>query len=201
MARRRNAAPVPRVGGWRAAHGAAAKGGATKVFEQVADGVRPAPPGAADPVERRSDGTVSPAGAAVLARMRWEAEKLPDFGDNAAPWLPPSEDLAPFDGARRELLAQRRAEVHAMTGAVSSGVGAMLRGWAYLHAAAEYWSSQFFATGDPKAFEQMCRAIKAASGEDARLRDAAAWEAAARPRPAPSWLRRPAPLPPPEEKK
>jgi hypothetical protein len=55
-----------------------------------------------------------------------------------------------------------------------------LRGWAYLHAAAEYWASRFFATGDRKAFDAMTQAFRAASAEDAKARDAAAWEASAR---------------------
>jgi hypothetical protein len=149
----------------------------------VADGVRPAPVDSAAPVSRRSDGTVDPAGAAVLARMRWEASKVPDFGDRTQPWLPPAAALEPFDAARRDLLAQRRRELHELTGAVDSGVGAMLRGWAYLHAAAEYWASTFFATGDGEAFDRMTRAFKAVSTEDAKLRDAAAWAAEARKRP------------------
>lgn len=165
---------------WRPAHGAHAAGGATLACEPVADGVRPAPVGSAAPVERREDGTVTPAGAAELARMAAEARRMPDFGERAAAWLPPAAELAPFDGARRDLLAQRRAEVHALTGAVSSGVGAQLRAWAYIHAAGEYWASRFFATGDREAFESMVRAFRAASTEDAKLRDCAAWEAESR---------------------
>ncbi|MET0793947.1 MAG: hypothetical protein ABW061_20675 [Polyangiaceae bacterium] len=155
--------------------------GERKVWENVPDGVRSAPAGAAAPVERREDGTVTPAGAAELARMRHEAAKLPDFGDRTQPWMPPAAELEPFDGARRDLLTQRRREIHALTGAVDSGVGAQLRAWAYIHAAGEYWASKFFGTGDPDAFQRMVNAFKAASTEDAKLRDAAAWAAAARP--------------------
>lgn len=171
---------VPPVGGWRTAHGTAASLGQAKVFEPVADGVRPAPEGVAAPVTRREDGTVTPAGAAELARLRWEAEKVPDFGGKTAPWLPPSADLKPFDDARKDLLGQRRTEIHELTGAVDSGVGTQIRAWAYIIAAGEFWASKFFATGDPEAFERMVRAFKAASTEDAKLRDAAAWGAAAR---------------------
>ncbi len=178
----RSDAVVPPVRVWRSAHGDAAKGGAVKVPEPCADGVRPIPPGVAAPVERREDGTVTPAGAAELARRRHELSKLPDFGDKAAPWLPPAAELAPFDAARRDLLAQRRDEICTLTGGVDSGVGAQLRAWAYIHAAGEYWASKFFASGDQSAFESMVRAFKASSTEDAKLRDAAAWAAKARPK-------------------
>lgn len=173
---------VPPVGGWRTPHGAAKKSGAEKVFEPVPDGVRPAPIGSADPLERRNNGTFTPQGAAAAARMRHEAAKVPDFGDRTMPWLPPSSELEPFDAARQDLLRQRRKELHESTGAVSSGVGAMLRAWAYIHSAGEYWASEFYATGDPQAFQRMVGAFKASSTEDAKLRDAAAWEAQARQR-------------------
>lgn len=173
MSRRR--VPSPQV--FRAAHGNAAAHGETLVAEPVADGVRPAPEGAAAPVERREDGTVTPEGAAELARMRWEAARQPDFGDRTTPWLPPSGELAPFDEARKDLLTQRRREIHELTGAVDSGVGAQLRAWAYIHAAGEYWASRFFASGDAEAFGRMVQAFKASSTEDAKLRDAAAWAA------------------------
>lgn len=175
-----SAKDLPEVHIWRATHGALAATGQTVVAEPVADGVRPVPPGAAAPVERRDDGTVTPAGAAELARRRWELAKLPDFNDSTAPWMPPADALAPFDDARKDLLTQRRGEVTGLTGAVSAGVGAQLRGWAYMHAAGEYWAARFFATGDPEAFTNMTRAFKAASTEDAKLRDAAVWEAKAR---------------------
>lgn len=175
-----NGHSVPPVGGWRSAHGNLAGGGETHAFEPVADGVRPVPEGSAAPVERRDDGTVTAAGAAELARLRWEAAKIPDFGERTAPWLPPAPELAPFDDARKDLLGQRRGEIHEYTGAVDSGIGAQLRAWAYIHAAGEYWASKFFASGDAEAFERMVRAFKAASTEDAKLRDAAAWAANAR---------------------
>src|SRR5690606_28026685 len=111
-----------------------------------------------------------------------ELAKLPDFGERVAPWLPPHDDLRPFDDARQDLLKQRRRELHEATGGLDSGVGAQLRSWAYIHAAGEYWASQFFATGNPDAFGRMVSAFKAASTEDAKLRDAAAWAAQARPK-------------------
>jgi hypothetical protein len=47
---------VPPVGGWRTAHGNAATGGETKVFEPVADGVRAVPEGSAVPQPARDAG-------------------------------------------------------------------------------------------------------------------------------------------------
>lgn len=171
---------TPKVGGWRTAHGAAAKGGQTKVFEPVADGVRPVPPGAAVTQAPRDNGRFTSASGAEAARRKAELDRLPDFGDRTQPWLPPSEELEPFDEARRDLLGQRRDEIAQLTGAVDSGVGAQLRAWAYIHAAGEYWASKFYASGDAEAFDRMVRAFKAASTEDAKLRDAAAWAAQAR---------------------
>ncbi|HKQ68644.1 MAG TPA: hypothetical protein VJT73_04860, partial [Polyangiaceae bacterium] len=109
-----------------------------------------------------------------------ELAKLPDFGDAGAPWLPPAPELAPFDAARQELLGQRWDELATHTGAVSSGVGAKLRGWSYMHAAGEFWASKFFATGNPEFFDLMVRAFKSASTAEDQARDAAAWESKAR---------------------
>lgn len=106
---------------------------------------------------------------------------MPDFGDGAEPWMPPADELAPFDHARKDLLAQRRDEIATTTGAVSSAVGAKLRGWAYIHAAGEYWAAKFFATGKGEFFEYMVRAFKAASTETDKADDQAAREARARP--------------------
>lgn len=163
----------------RIIHGALADTGRVgTVYESTpSDEVRTAPPEAAAPIERREDGTVTPEGAAELARRRWEAARMPDFGDKAAPWMPPSPQLAPFDGARKDLLLHRWDEITTMCGGVSSGVGAKLRGWSFIHAAGEYWAATFFATGDQAAFECMVRAFKAASTAEDQARDAAAWEA------------------------
>jgi hypothetical protein len=105
---------------------------------------------------------------------------MPNFGDKAEPWMPPSTELAPFDVARKDLLLQRWDELSTLSGGVSSGVGAKLRGWSFMHAAGEYWAAKFFATGEPESFERMTRAFKAASTAEDQARDAAAWEAAAR---------------------
>jgi hypothetical protein len=165
----------------RTAHGALADTGVLTTWESTAsDEVRSAPPNASAPVDRRDDGTVTAAGAAELARRRWEAARMPDFGDKAAPWMPPTAELAPFDAARKDLLLQRWDELSTMCGRVSSGTGAKLRGWSFMHAAGEYWAAKFFSSGDPDAFDRMVRAFKSASTAEDQARDAAAWESAAR---------------------
>jgi hypothetical protein len=121
---------------------------------------------------------------------------MPDFGDKTAPWMPPSSELAPFDTARKDLLLQRWDELSTMCGGVSSGVGAKLRGWSFMHAAGEYCAAKFFASGDADAFERMTRAFKAASTAEDQARDAAAWEAKVRKETAPDatpWLSPPKP--------
>jgi hypothetical protein len=106
---------------------------------------------------------------------------MPDFADGTAPWMPPCAELAPFDGARQDLLLQHWEELSGITGPVSSGVGAKLRGWAAMHAGAEYWAAKFFATGDGEAYQRMLQGFRAASVAEDQARDAAAWEAATRP--------------------
>ena len=107
---------------------------------------------------------------------------MPNFSDGVAPWMPPLAELAPFDDAREDLLLQRWEELTAICGQVSSGTGAKLRGWSFMHAAGEYYAARFFATGDPQAFECMVRAFKAASVAEDQARDACAWESSSRPR-------------------
>jgi len=165
----------------RSAHGNAAKHGAVTVWEATpSDEVRTAPSGAAVPQAPRDEGRFTPESAREAARRRWELEGLPNFADGVAPWMPPSDELRPFDGARQDTFLQRWDEFTRMTGPVSSGIGTKLRGWAAMHAGAEYWAAKFFATGDPTAFELMVRGFKAASTAEDQARDAAAWEADAR---------------------
>lgn len=165
----------------RTVHGNLANSRTGHTYEATpSDEVRAVPEGAAAPVERRNDGTVTPAGAAELARRRWALAGQPNFGDGAAPWMPPAPELRPFDDARQDLLAQRWDEICTTSGGVSSGIGAKLRGWAAMHAGAEYWAAKFYATGDPDAYDRMVRGFKAASTAEDQARDAAAWEASAR---------------------
>lgn len=164
----------------RSAHGNAAKLGAETVWESTpSDEVRALPPGSAAPHGAREDGRFTSESAREAARKRWALERMPDFSDGTAPWMPPSEELKPFDDARQDLLLQRWSEL-TVTGSVGSGVGAKLRGWAAMHAGAEYWQAVFFSTGNPEAYDRMVRGFKAASTAEDQARDAAAWEAQAR---------------------
>lgn len=164
----------------RTAHGTAAAGGATIVFEATpTDELRPAPEGSAAPVERRDDGTITSAGAAELARMRWEAARMPDFAERELEKVPAPE-FAPFDRARREYLSVRRQEMHVRTGGVSASVGATLRGEAWLTAFAEYYSTVASSTLDHEAAERALRFITKASTERAKAWDTAVIEAESR---------------------
>ena len=67
------------VGSFRPAHGAAAKGGKTVVFEAVADGMRPAEPSstaAQAPIVGKPFDTET---ARSAAAMSWALDKLPNF--------------------------------------------------------------------------------------------------------------------------
>jgi hypothetical protein len=164
----------------RKAHGNAANGGATIVFEvPPTDELRPAPAGSAAPVERRGDGTVTPQGAAELARMRWEAERMPDFAERELDVVP-ADAFAPFDRARREYLSHRRQELHTATGGVSAGVGGTLRGEAWLVAIGEYYATVAATTLDGKAADRAARFLQSASIERAKAWDLATLEARAR---------------------
>jgi hypothetical protein len=164
----------------RTAHGNAAKHGATVVFETTpTDELRPAPEGSAAPVERRENGTVTPEGAAELARMRWEAAKMPDFAERELDVVP-AEDFAPFERARREYLSHRRKELHESTGGVSAAVGGTLRGEAWLVALGEYYATVAATTLDGKAADRAAKFLQGASIERAKAWDLAVLEATAR---------------------
>lgn len=164
----------------RNAHGKTARSKTGPVYESVGtDELQSPPPGSADPLERRRDGTLTSEGARAAARLRWEAAKMPDFAAKELGFVA-SEDFAPFDAARRDMLSVRRRELHEQTGGVSAGVGATLRGEAWLTAFAEYWATVAARTGDGEAMERAARFFKAASGERARAFDMASTEATAR---------------------
>lgn len=164
--------PKTGAGRFAPARGRQAELGASMTFDSVPDGVRPALPGTADPVARRDDGTVTSAGAEVLARMRWEAAKNPDFAERELECVP-TEEFAPFDAARRDLLRVERQQLHEIHGVVPAAVGTTLRGAAWLTAFAEYWAVQAAKSGDPDAAERAARLFKSASMERAK-----AWEMA-----------------------
>lgn len=161
----------------RRAHGAAAAAGATIVYEPVpSDELRAAPPEAAAPVERRPDGSVTSAGAAELARMRWEVARLPDFAERELDVVP-AESFAPFDRGRRELIVQRRRELSEATGGVSCAVGTMIRGAAWMTAFAEHWAAEASRTGDAAAADRAARFFRLASVEHVKALDVAVTEA------------------------
>lgn len=166
----------------RAAHGEAAKHGATIVYETPpTDELRPVPPGAAAPIERRPDGSFTPAGAAAAARRRAELAKLPDFAAGELDFVPHAE-FAPFDAARRELTRTTGSDIATSTGGLSSAVWTIVRGAAWLTAFAEYWATVAASTGDADAAERAGRFFQRASIERVKAEDLAAREAAARPR-------------------
>lgn len=165
----------------RAAHGTAAQGGATIVYEvPPTDEVRPVPDGAADPIQRRPDGTFTPDGAAAAARRRADMAKLPDFAEGELEFIP-TADFAPFDTARRELTTKTGSDLATMTGGLSRSVWTIVRGACWLTSFAEYWSVVAAKTGDPEAAERASRFFQRASIERVKAEDLAAREAAARP--------------------
>src|SRR5690606_18549360 len=120
------------------------------------------------------------------ARLRWEAAKVPNFAERELTFVP-APDFQPFEIARKDMLSTRRKELHESTGGVSAGVGATLRGEAWLTSFAEYWAKVGAETGDPDAMERAMRFFKSASGERARAWDMASIEAKARPKPPPDF--------------
>lgn len=159
----------------RTAHGNGA--GAVIAYEAPqTDELRPAPPGAAAPVERRTNGTVTRDGAKELARMRWEAAATPDFASRELERVP-APDFAPFDKARREYLSQRRKELHEQTGGVSAAVGATLRGEAWLTSLGEYYATVAASELDHEAADRALRFLSKASIERAKAWDLAVVEA------------------------
>jgi hypothetical protein len=165
----------------RKAHGNAAKGGATVVYETPpSDEVRPVPVGAADPIQRREDGRFTSAGAAAAARRRADLARLPDFAAGELDFIP-TEAFAPFDAARRELTRQSGTDLATTTGGLSRAVWTIVRGACWLTSFAEYWASVAAQTGDPEAAERASRLFQKASIERVKAEDLAAREAAARP--------------------
>jgi len=166
----------------RAAHGALAGTGATVTFEAVAsDEVRPVPADAADPIQRRGNGTFTPAGAAAAARRRADLERMPDFAEQELEFIP-AEDFAPFDRARRELTRATGSFLATASGGLSCNVWPTVRGACWLTAFAEYFAADAAKTGNPKSAEKAARFFAMASIERAKADDAAAREAAARPK-------------------
>ncbi len=177
-----NAGSMPGGARRRTAHGRAAALGATVVYEAPAIGeVRTAPADAAVPIERRGNGTFTPAGAAAAARRRADLERMPDFAERELDFIP-AEAFAPFDEARRELTRATGAYIAAANGGLSCNVWPTVRGACWLTAFAEYWAADAAKTGSPKSAEKAARFFAMASIERAKADDAAAREAGQRPR-------------------
>jgi hypothetical protein len=168
--------------GRRKAHGTAAEHGATIVFETPpTDELRPVPADAAAPIDRRGNGTFTPAGAAAAARRRAELAKLPDFAEGELEFVS-LPDFAPFDAARRELTTQEGSALATNTGGLSRTVWTIVRGAGWITAFAEYWATEAAKTGDPEAAERASRFFARASIERVKAEDLAAREAESRPR-------------------
>jgi len=173
---------APGVGSFRSAHGNAAKGGETVVFEAVPDGLRTVDPGSAEPLDRRSDGKFTAAGAAAAGRRRAALAKVPDVLRGELE-LVPFEGFGPFDASRRGLLAAKTSEIVDATGAADTGVMATLRGWSWLVAFGEYYATQAATTGDAEAAGRARQFFKDASIELAKSWEFARVSAANRPSP------------------
>lgn len=169
------------VGAFRSAHGTAKQSGAELVFEAVPDGLRPAEPGSAEPLERRSDGKFTSAGAAVAGRRRHALAKTPDFAKGELA-LVPFEGFESFDAGRRGLLAAKAGEIVSATGQADVGVMATLRGWSWLVAFGEYYAHQAATTGDAEAASRARQFFKDASIELAKCWEFARVGAGSRPR-------------------
>jgi hypothetical protein len=158
------------VGAFRTPHGTAKQSGADIVFECVPDGLRPADPALAAPIERSTGGQFTAAGAATAARRKAELGKVPDaFKGELA--LVPFAGFEPFDTGRRGLLAAKSAEIVEATGQADTGTMAVLRGWSWLTAFAEYYAHQAATTGDPDAATKARQFFK-----DASIELAKSWE-------------------------
>lgn len=176
----------------RSSHGAAAARGQAIVVEVLPkDGqghhLRPAPPALAAPIERDTLGRFTPEGAMAAARRRADLAKLPDFLTRELEFAP-AESFAPFDAARRDLLAVRISELVERYGTVSPGVVTVLRGWSWVFAFAEHAAMVAARDSDTKAEERACKYFRAASLELAKAHELARVEGVAKPQPTPADL-------------
>lgn len=173
------------VGSFRAAHGKAAKGGSTVVFECVPDGLRPAPVATAAPIATDAAGRFTPEGAATAARRRWELAKVPNFAEKELEFIP-AAGFAPFDKARRELLSHRISELVTQYGHCSPSTVTVLRGWAWMVSFAEYYAT-IAARDDSTDFSDLAaKHFKSASIELAKAHEFARVESAAKPKKSPA---------------
>jgi hypothetical protein len=165
---------------YRKAHGAAARGGQTVVWETPpSDEQRTAPDGASAPIERRSDGRFTPDGARAAARRRDALRERPDFAERELTYVP-AEAFAPFEDARRGLLLGTGGEIFEATGGASRRVWAILRGATWLTAFGEYWATEAAKTGDGRAADRAAGLLSKASVEYQKAWDTACAEAGER---------------------
>jgi hypothetical protein len=144
--------------------------------------MRTATSSSADPIARRSNGTITRSGAADLARRRWALERRPDFGRRELDIIPTC-DFEPFERARRAILRGTLDELTATFGQQpSGGIAAVARGWAWLVSFAEFYAVNAAKTGDPHDAERARRFFKDASIELARCHELMRAEVAARPK-------------------
>jgi hypothetical protein len=173
---------VPPVGRFEPAQGRQAELGETLRFSAVPDGVHdaetlPAVTQAAPGGRRFTSDT-----AREAARKRWALDRLPDFATKELEFVA-HDDFAPFDACRRIGLEERRAEVYRTFNApLSVGVSAVLRGWAWLTAFAEFYAVQGAKTGSAGDMERSAKFFQKASIELAKAHELARAESAAHPR-------------------
>ncbi|GMV19951.1 MAG: hypothetical protein AMXMBFR56_81750 [Polyangiaceae bacterium] len=170
---------------FRKAHGNAAKATSLVWENTPVDELAPAPaPPTTDKAAGR-DGKgriTSSEKAREMARLR---HVRPDFVRVEVACTP---EFEPFNRRRQELVRQRVAELHAMFGGVSAGIGSMLRAWGWAVAFGEYLAHQAAQTGNPELMEQSGRALARASVELAKAYELAGKEHKARPKPPAPWL-------------
>lgn len=158
---------------WRKAHGNAAKGGETLVWESAhKDPAAKVPEGVAVEIQRDKGGRVrDPEAARKLAKMRG---KVPDFVRRDVVCHP---DFEPFDRQRKALTRARVSELYQQTGGVSRGVGARVRAACWGVAFGEYLATKAAETGDPELMDRAMAVLSKASVEDEKARRLAVDEA------------------------
>jgi hypothetical protein len=172
---------IPGVGRFEAAHGRQKEIGKTMTFVAVPDGIRPIAPLAVVPPAPRQGGRFTAASAREAAHRRRELAKMPDFAKKEIEFIP-TQDFAPFDSGRRDLLTRRIEEIVSTYGGASAGLMTTLRGYAWLVSFAEFYATRAARTGDDEDADRARRFFKDASIEMAKVMEIARVEAASRPR-------------------
>jgi len=165
------------MGRWAKAHGNAAEGGETLVFEHGhSDHAAKAKPGMAIEIKRDGGGKVrSREAASALAKLR---KHVPNFVTKD---IRCTEDFAPFNRQRRNLTRQRIAELYQQTGGASRGVGARVRSACWATSFGEYLAAKAAETGDPELMDRAVAILDKAATLDEKARRLAIDEASHRP--------------------